>query len=223
MYEWAASGCASGDKDCQKRYKSDQKSFKDALSNLKQARDSYDKKSTEYARLNAALNAYGKENEKNGVSVGFGDLSGSAAGRTTPGGDLTSFSVTFDPSKWSSGADASKLLASDVGHEGTHISDLRQAFAGGSALSDFSLEYRGYETSAFVFQGLFTPGLSANQGMVMGGVTSKTLSYGGSIIWNTSWGAADKAAIQSRDVGITNAVKSVYGHAETIPHNPLGN
>ena len=54
-------------------------------------------------------------------------------------------------------------------------------------------------------------------GTVVGGVTSRKLGNGGNIIWNTSWGAADKAAIQSRDVGITNAVKSVYGHAETIP------
>jgi hypothetical protein len=115
------------------------------------------------------------------------------------------------------------MLASDVGHEGTHVADIRQELASGSALSDFSLEYRGYETSAFVFQGLFTPGPSANVGTVMGGVTSRTLGYAGNIVWNTSWGAAGKAAIQSRDVGITNTVKSVYGHPETTPHNPWGN
>ena len=42
-------------------------------------------------------------------------------------------------------------------------------FAGASELSPFSVEYRGYESSAFVFQGLFTPSPLANQGTVMGG------------------------------------------------------
>jgi hypothetical protein len=150
-------------------------------------------------------------------------LKGLAAGETTPLGDLKSFSVTFDPSKWTSGPDVSKWLASDVGHEGTHVSDLRREFAGGGTLSDFSLEYRAYETSAFAFQGLFTPALSSSTGTSMGGVASRNLSYGGSVIWNTSWGATDKAAILSRDVGITNAVKIIYGYPETTPHNPWGN
>ena len=176
------------------------------------------------AGLNAALGAYGKEGEKNGVSVGFGALPGGAAGTTTPLGDTTSFAVTFDPSKWSKDVtNSAKYLASDVGHEGTHVDDLRQVFGGRSSLSDFSVEYRGYESSAFVFGALFRPALSASPSSSFGGEKSTNLLYGGSIIWNSSWGAADKAAIQSRDVGITNAVKSVYGHAETTPHNPLGN
>ena len=217
MYEWGA--CSGTQQECD----NDRKQFRAALSNLKQARDSYDKKSREYKRLNAALSAYGKEGEKNGVSVGFGALAGSTAGTTTPLGDMKSFAVTLDPSKWSKDiANAAKYLASDVGHEGTHVDDLRQVFAG-NALSDFSVEYRGYESSAFVFGALFKPALSANSGSSFGGEKSTNLLYGGSIIWNSSWGAADKAAIQSRDVGITNAVKSVYGHAETTPHNPWGN
>jgi RHS repeat-associated protein len=217
MYEWGA--CSGTQQECD----NDRKQFRSALSNLKQARDSYDKKSREYKRLNAAFSAYGKEGEKNGVSVGFGALAGSTAGTTTPLGDMKSFAVTLDPSKWSKDvANAAKYLAGDVGHEGTHVDDLRQVFAG-NALSDFSVEYRGYESSAFVFGALFKPALSANSGSSFGGEKSTNLLYGGSIIWNSSWGAADKAAIQSRDVGITNAVKSVYGHAETTPHNPWGN
>jgi RHS repeat-associated protein len=209
MYEWGA--CSGTQQECD----NDKKQFRSALSNLKSARDSYDKKSREYKRLNASLGAYGKEGEKNGVSVGFGALPGGTAGTTTPLGDTTSFAVTFDPSKWSKDVtNSAKYLASDVGHEGTHVDDLRQVFAGGSALSDFSVEYRGYESSAFVFGALFRPALSASPSSGFGGEKSTNLQYGGSIIWNSSWGAADKAAIQSRDVGITNAVKSVYGHAE---------
>ena len=223
LYDWSASGCISGDKECGKEYKAHQREFKDALSYLKAARDSYDKKSGEYGRLDAALSAYGKEGDHNGVSVAFGALKGPAAGETTPLGDMKSFAVTLDPAKWTAGADGAKFLASDVGHEGTHVSDLGRVFAGGGTLSDFSLEYRGYQTSAYVFQGLFTPALGANQGIVMGGVTSRSLGHGGNVIWNTSWSAADKAAIQSRDVGITNVVKSLYGHQEAAPHNPWGN
>ncbi|HEU0119623.1 MAG TPA: hypothetical protein VFQ91_03795 [Bryobacteraceae bacterium] len=216
LYEWGA--CSGTDKECDS-YK---KSFKDSLSYLKTARDSYDKKSREYKRLDSALKAYGKEGEKNGVSVGFGDLGGTAAGRTATGGDLKSFSLMFDPAKMSK-TDGAKWMAIDSGHEGTHVDDFKQMFAGASQLSDFSVEYRGYESSALVFQGLFTPSPLANQGTVMGGVTSRTLGYGGNIIWNTSWGAADKADLQSRDAAITNTVIQRYGHAETKSHNPWGN
>ncbi|HVP48538.1 MAG TPA: RHS repeat-associated core domain-containing protein [Bryobacteraceae bacterium] len=220
LWEWAASGCASGDKDCQKAYKAHQKEFKDALSYLKQARDSYDKKSTEYKRLDAALAAYGKENVANGVTVGFGALDKGAAGRTTPSAGLASFSVMFDPAKMGGAKD----FAVDVGHEGTHVDDFTQIRGGASALSDFSVEYRGYETSAFVFQGLYTPSISASSsGTVMGGVQSRTLGYGGNIIWNTSWAVNDAATLQSRDTAITKQVTEHYGHPETKPHNPWGN
>ncbi|MCL4797462.1 MAG: RHS repeat-associated core domain-containing protein [Bryobacteraceae bacterium] len=217
LYEWGA--CSGTDKECAS-YK---KAFKDSLSHLKMARDSFGKKSREYKRLDAALEAYGKEGKKNGVSVGFGDLGDTAAGRTTPAGDLKSFSVMFDPAKMSKN-DTAKWLAIDSGHEGTHVDDLRQIFSGAvEQLSPFSVEYRGYESSAFVFQGLFTPSPFANQGTVMGGVTSRTLGYGGNIIWNTSWGAADKNALQWRDAAITNTVIQRYGHPETTPHNPWEN
>ena len=131
--------------------------------------------------------------------------------------------MVFDPSQWKTGLDSTKYLASDVGHEGTHVADIGQGIATGQALSPFSLEYRGYESSAFAFSGLFRPTLSVNPGATFGGERSTNLSYGGSIIWNSSWSQVDKANIQSRDTGITNAVKTLYGHPETTPHNPLGN
>ncbi len=216
LYEWGA--CSGTDKECDS-YK---KRFKDSLSYLKTARDSFDKKSREYKRLDSALKAYGKEGERNGVSVGFGDLGGTAAGRMTPGGDMKSFSVIFDPAKMSK-TDGAKWMAIDSGHEGTHVDDFKWMFAGAAQLSEFSVEYRGHESFAFVFQGLFTPNPLASQGTVIGGVSSRDLGYSGNVIWNTSWGAADKAALQSRDSGITNTVIQRYGHAETKPHNPWGN
>ena len=63
LYEWAASGCAAGNKDCEKEYKENQQQFRDSLTYLKMSRDSFGKKSKEYKRLDAALKAYGKEGE----------------------------------------------------------------------------------------------------------------------------------------------------------------
>lgn len=60
LYEWAASVCSAGDKDCENEYKDDQQEFRDSLTYLKMSRDSFDKKSNEYKRLNAARKAYGK-------------------------------------------------------------------------------------------------------------------------------------------------------------------
>jgi len=219
LYEFGS--CSGTDNECS----SLKKQFKDSLDYLKQARNSYGKKTREYQRLNAAWNAYGKEGDK-GVTVNFGDLDKGVAARTTPNGDLKTFTVTFDPAKMSKGDQTSKAgqwMAIDVGHEGTHVADLGRTFSGGaSQLSDFSTEYRGYETSAFVFKGLFTPSLSAGQGSTFGGPADRPLSYGGFTIWNTSWREADKRALQSRDVGITNAVQAIKGYPETKPHNPWG-
>lgn len=213
LYEWGA--CSGSQQECD-NYK---KQFRAALNNLKQARDSYNKKSSEYKRLDAALGAYGKENTANGVTaVGFRQTG--TAGETIPAGDEKSYSVMFNTDTWKAGLDSTKYLASDVGHEGTHVADGRREIATGDVLSDFSREYRGYETSAFVFSGLFKPALSANSGTTFGGERSTNLIYGGSIIWNSSWSQVDKSNIQSRDTGITNAVQTIKGYPETTPHNP---
>ena len=214
LYDWAASGCASGDKDCEKAYKAHQKEFRDALSYLKTARDSFDKKSAEYKKLNAALTAYGKEGDHNGVSVGFQALD--SEGRADPVGDGHSYNVLFDPAKM--GTDA-KMFATAVGHEGTHVDDFNQMLGGASVLSLFSMEYRGYETSSMVFQGLYTPRPSTSSGFSIGGVTSQSLKQRGIEIWNTSWAAAD--APKLRDAAITRVVTGLDSkHPETVPHDP---
>jgi RHS repeat-associated protein len=211
LYVWAASGC-DGDKDCEKKYKQNQQEFRDSLTYLKMSRDSFDKKSSEYRRLDASLKAYGKEGDA-GVTVGFQSLD--AEGRTDPNGNGT-YNVLFDPNKMGAGA---KMFASAVGHEGTHVSDLNLMLGGASILSDFSLEYRGYETSAFVFQGLFTPSLSASTGATLNGVASRGISFRGIQIWNTSWAGAD--APKLRDAAITNLVTGLDSkHPETTPHDP---
>ena len=196
FWEWEASGCQIGDKNCEDEYKKNQKLFKDSLSYLKMSRDFFKKGSLEYNRINDALAAYGQEGD-GGIGVGFGILPGDTAAQTD--GSL----VTFDMSKFNR-SDTAKWMAVETGHEGTHVSDI--AAGGARSLSPFSFEFRGYQTSAFVFQGLFTPRNSGSSaGMSMGGVTAIELKYKPyPAIWNTSWGAAD--APKLRDFGITNTV-----------------
>ncbi len=57
-------------------------------------KDSYDKKSDEYKQLNAALSAYGKEGDHNGVTVGFKSLD--AEGHFLALRDLVGADAQFD-------------------------------------------------------------------------------------------------------------------------------
>jgi hypothetical protein len=214
LYQFAASGCTVGDKDCENRYQKYKDSFKQALKELGNAADHFDKGSLEKRRIAIARAWYGEDNGK-GVTIKFGSLAGSTAGETSEDGGT----VKFDPSKWKT-QDAAKWFAIDVGHEGTHVNDKNNVFAM-EPLSPFSYEYRGYETSSFVFKALFTPAVSASTGgLSLGGIRAIELSYGFGVIWNTSWNAADKGNISSRGIGITNTVIGRHGYAPTSPANP---
>ena len=165
----------------------------------------------EKARLQASLNALGTEGDENNVYVSFGATGGGGAGETVPTNNPTtgeeSFNITLDPSKISNGG----YMAVDAAHEGTHVSDVSAWLANpnGPMLSPFSLEYRGYQTSAFAASAL--------------GMGSLAFIYGdkSSVIWNGSWGRVSQ--------NITNFVTSFRDkngnpdHPETRPHNPWPN
>jgi RHS repeat-associated protein len=203
LWDWAPNTCAASDKRCNKQYQNDQKKFRQGLKELKDARDSYKKGSKEYNRLDASLKAYGTENDGNNVTVGFGALPGSTAARATLSADEQgnlSFNVTFDPSKVGNAAPV------DIGHEGTHVSDIDNPwYAGAGTLEPFQLEYRGYQTSSWVAQGLGVPTMTTAEG---------------NVLWNPSWSAADREVM--RDYGITNQVED-KDHPETQFHNPWPN
>jgi len=203
LWEWAANTCAGDDKKCNKKYQDDQKKFRQGLKDLEKARDSYKQWSREHNRLNASLKAYGTENDGNNVTVGFGALPGSTAAQATPSADAKgnlSFNVTFDPSKVGNAAPV------DIGHEGTHVSDFENPwYAGAGPLEPLQLEYRGYQTSSWVSQGL----------------GAQTLTTGsGNVLRNASWSAVDRGVM--RDHGITNQVED-KDHPETQFHNPWPN
>ena len=198
--------CGS-DKTCIKAAKN----LKNGLSDLQKKVDKM-KDGTQKTRLENALKAMGTENDKNNVNVSFGATKGGGAGETVPVSDpqtyKESYNVTFDPSKLNGSNDYAIAGA----HEGTHVDDFSTELAnpnGQPLLSDFSVEYRGYQTSAYAASAL--------------GQDSLSMNYDGksSVIWNGSWGAVDK--------NITNFVTSFHDkngkpdHTETTPHNPWPN
>jgi RHS repeat-associated protein len=202
--------CGANDSKCNKQFNQHAKDLKNGLSNLQNQLKNV-KDPAQKARLEASLKALGTEGDHNGVNVGFGATKGGGAGETTPvyngEGAKETYNVTLDPSKLSSQNDYAIAGA----HEGTHVDDINTMLANpaGGALSDFSLEYRGYQTSAYAASALGLPSISMN--------------YDGksSVIWNGSWGAVDK--------NITNFVTSFHDkngkpdHPETTPHNPWPN
>ncbi len=203
--------CNAADKKCNKQFQQHAKDLGNNLTNLqnklKDLKDPQQK-----ARLEAALKAFGTEGDHNGVNVTFGATGDGAAAKTDPvynqkTGQET-FNVTLDPNVIKEGA----KYAIDAAHEGTHIDDIKSGISNPNlpVLSLFSLEYRGYQTSAWAAQAL----------------GADTESVNGNVIWNSSWKEADRATLQDR--GITNTVTGLdpsghNDHGETNPHNPLPN
>jgi hypothetical protein len=211
---------ASDDKKCNKQFNQRARDLKNGLSDLQKKVDKM-KDGPEKQRLEASLTMLGTEGDHNGVGVAFSTLDGSAAGRTdlnlNASGQASPL-ITLDPDSGKNGS--STTLAINAAHEGTHLVDqtteLLHAYnelswpnwiARSPTLSDFSLEYRGYQTSAWAAQAL--------------GVPSLAYDGGSSVIWNSSWAAADRQTLI--DKGITQHVTSIPGHPETTPHNPWPN
>jgi RHS repeat-associated protein len=207
--------CDAGDKKCNKNFEKNAKDLKNGLAALQKKVDGM-KDSAQKARLEASLKSLGTDKDtSNGVNVRFGATGTGAAGNTVPVYDsaadkVTGYNVTLDPSKMGhSDATGEQDMAIDAAHEGTHVSDLATEYANPNAqpeLSLFSLEYRGYQTSAWAAGALGLPNLSVN----------------GNVIWNGSWATADKQ-ITSVVVGLDKPGTPNPPHAETQPHNPWQN
>src|SRR5262249_18628765 len=143
--------CGANDAKCNKQFNQHAKDLKNGLKNLqdklKDVKDPQQK-----ARLEASLKALGTEGDHNGVDVSFGKTVGGGSGETLPVYDQNTgketYKVTFDPGKLKSENEYAVAGA----HEGTHVNDISSYLAnpgGLPELSNFSLEYRGYQTSAF--------------------------------------------------------------------------
>jgi RHS repeat-associated protein len=202
--------CSASNKKCNENFRKSADDLKKGLKNLqKQLKDVKDP--TQKARLETALKAMGTENDHNNVLVSFGKTNGGGAAETLPTYNAQTgkvgFNVTFDPSMMGNQNDYAVAGA----HEGTHVDDLGNPMFNNPAttLSDFSLEYRGYQTTVFAASAL--------------GESSRTANYDGKkfVLWNGSWADVDK--------NITGYIKEFHDnkgnktHPETTPHNPWKN
>jgi hypothetical protein len=172
----------------------------------------------EKQRLEASLKAFGTQGDNNGVNVSFGAVANGAAGTTFKVNDQTNqvtANVTFDPIKISS----SNSYAIDAAREGTHIEDwltgavnatapvgqtgpIQIGYPGLAELSDFSSEYRAYQTSAWAASALGLP----------------DLSYNHYEIWNSRWGVND--SVLTHFITETYTCPNGQHYQETPRHNP---
>ena len=200
--------CNDGDKKCEKKLNKNREELRKAVENLTEKVEKM-KDGPEKARLQASLRALGTAEDGNNVFVNFGATQGGGTGETVATYDAdskeTSFNVTLDPSQISTRND----MAIDAAHEGTHVADISDPRYANPAttLSDFSLEYRGYQTSAYAAQAL--------------GYSPLAYDGGRNVIWNSSWADVDRQTLM--DKGITQHVTSIPGHPVTTPHNPWDN
>jgi RHS repeat-associated protein len=172
------------------------------------------KDGAEKGRLQAALKTFGTQNDGNNVSVKFAPLAGGAAGHTDtlvdPNGNVSGFKVTLDPDR--SKTSGNDSYAINAAHESTHINNLTDPRA--NALSDFSDEYRAYQTSAWAAGALWP--YHGGQGI---GTLTLNSQTGGYVIWNSSWKAVDDKVLTQF---ITHEYKYPNGqpYQETSPHDP---
>ncbi|MGO4882425.1 MAG: RHS repeat-associated core domain-containing protein [Bryobacteraceae bacterium] len=199
--------CQSGDKKCNKRFRKNADHLKNGLSDLQQAVNKM-KDGREKARLQAALQKFGTEDDHNNVNVSFGRTGDKSAAQTVPTyGEGLGFSVTFDPKRIAGGTDS---WAIDAAHEGTHIADISDPRFNdpSTTLLPFSLEYRGYETSAWAASALGEDSLFYGRGAYQ--------------IWNRSWGAVDDKTL-TRFLTDMKDSQGRQTHPETVPHDPWSN
>lgn len=201
---------------------------RNALKALKSARDSYRKGSDAYNTLNAALNAYGKENVDNGVHVAFGATKDGAPAATTIGINVDAqgnkvttkdnptgqnINVTIDPSKNGS----TNIEAVNAGHEGIHVAEgsalvgalptnltgaeVQAVLSGPLNLTQWQTETDAYWASSYAAEKLFpnTP-LSAGNGHEL---------------WNPSWAAVDVQCNVER--GISEELADPRGPYKVTP------
>ncbi len=186
MYTWAQN-CASGDagNEC-RQYRQE---FRDALGATRQAANNLEEGSKERQKLEAILDKYGDEGEKNKVSIAFGPAGGYPAEQST--NFLTrSNKITFDMKMINSTLDRNQKIsplytptegfAEMVTHEGSHMLD--KFFFGNPVNREGS--YRT-EFNAFTSQSYVPMGLN---------------SYSAYGFWNPSSAAADKETLRSKAV-----------------------
>jgi uncharacterized protein YjdB len=146
---------------------------KEGLKKVESAARSYSSRSPEGKRLNAILKFYGKENDKNNVSVAFGRIDGVSNAQTTYDANAGVL-VKFDPKAMSRNFDglgksaAAVEYAGTIAHEGQHGVDA-MAKQSNPLTSDesYNTEFEAFKSQSYINRSYGT-----------------NSPYG---IWDTSW------------------------------------
>jgi len=153
LYEWSQK-CGDDDAQCQ----ANRQQFRDALATIRNAANQYEEGSDERNKLEAVLDKYGDEGEKNKVSIKFGEAGGFPAKESTSlFGKKT---ITFDMKMLGDSFRNSNSINPDykpsigwgevVAHEGAHMLD---RFAFGNPVNRtgaLRTETNAFDTQSFV-------------------------------------------------------------------------
>jgi RHS repeat-associated protein len=178
-----------------------------ARANLQQIAKTYGTNSQEYKKAERALNVFGAEGVKNGVTIfakaGLGhnetQVEGVAGRKTADNPTGQNIRVTIDANDFNSDA-----LGADIGHEGSHAADGSAWVKSGFARSSNPLLYQA-EIDAYTAQGVIAETLRPNSD------ASINLPYykkpgknpylpERAALWDSGWKEADKATLRRANI-----------------------
>jgi len=161
--------------------------IRDAIAKLKTALNSDKISDKEKKQIRNVLDAYGDEGRPNGVSIGFGHLSGAPAYTKQEGNAITvwfdSSSLDYQTQHPARGTDAAVENAAMVAHEGEHVFIDQIYGPTMSSLGEVGLTFHEYES--FDTQSLVNKALNKKSG------------WG---LWNPSWANVDKELLRWKNV-----------------------
>jgi len=137
LYTWART-CDQGDTACQER----RQEFRNALTDVAKARNTFNPKSKAYKGLSRVLAAYGTEG-KGGPAIAFGKVAKGFGGNF----NSATNTVTLDLARYGSSSLGQLNFGTLVAHEGEHYADRALTMARSQ------YEYRGYEATSWTAQG----------------------------------------------------------------------
>lgn len=204
MFEWDASlGGSAADKDVSEKIRKKRLEIRAAITKANEALRSGKLNSIQSSNLETALNSYGTEGIKNGVTLALGTVTKNASAET---GFNKSKSIEFDPNTGNSTAnvtvtfkDGGTVDAEEIAHEGSHVADRQElvaAFAraaSGDPSADWgdlpeNLTVRQTESSAY------RVGASVAQGL------GRSYNPAGYEVWNAGWGSVDRSANMQKGI-----------------------
>jgi len=130
-------------------------------------------------QIERAVSVYGKPGDKNGVVIAFGPANELPKGEETKGPDDSPDGVLY-VCTFSKDRLPGEALTRAIVHSGVLVAQMRTPVAGTEHDSLYEIEYRALGTTAF-------SAIASGQ---------KTITYyGGHVLWNTQWPAADRSGM----------------------------